>query len=245
MATPIKMPATVATVVEHDADTRSFVLTAARPVPRFRPGQFLHLALDAYDPAGHWPDSRVFSIASPPQERDRLRVTVSRKGSFTRRMFDEMRVGTSVWVKLPYGSFCPEMATSAPTVFVAGGTGVTPFISFLEAAAVAQATCPIHVHYGARRPDLLIYREALTAISARLPSLRLTLYAEDPAGAGGDGVLPGRLSAPALLAPLVGDGAAAATVFYLSGPKAMIDAIRGDLLARGTAPAAVRVDEWG
>ena len=66
MATPVKLPATVATVIEHDAETRTFVLAPARPLPRFRPGQFLHLALDGYDPAGHWPDSRVFSIASPP-----------------------------------------------------------------------------------------------------------------------------------------------------------------------------------
>jgi ferredoxin-NADP reductase len=239
MATPVKLPATVATVIEHDPETRTFVLTPARPLPRFRPGQFLHLALDRYDPAGHWPDSRVFSIASPPQEREAVRITVSRKGVFTTRMFAELEPGAGVWLKLPYGSFCPEAAASGTTVLVAGGTGVTPFVPFVQAAAVAQSAGSIHVHYGARRPDLLIYREALEAAAARLPGLRLTLYAED-LGAEATGICPGRPSAPALLAPL---GAGPAH-FYLSGPRAMIDVIRGGLLDRGTAAAAIHVDEW-
>jgi ferredoxin-NADP reductase len=237
MATPVKLPATVATVIEHDPETRTFALTPARPLPRFRPGQFLHLALDRYDPAGHWPDSRVFSIASPPQERDQVRITVSRKGAFTTRMFAELQVGAGVWLKLPYGSFCPEAAAAGTTVLVAGGTGVTPFVPFVEAAAPAGAA--IHVHYGARRPDLLIYRAALEAAAARLPGLELTLYAED-LGAAADGVRPGRLSAGALLDPL-GPGPAD---FYLSGPRAMIDVVRSGLLDRGTAPAAIHVDEW-
>ena len=35
-------------------------------VTPFKPGQFLHLALDAFEPGGFWPESRVFSIASAP-----------------------------------------------------------------------------------------------------------------------------------------------------------------------------------
>ena len=43
-----------------------------RRCPLFKPGQFLHLAIDPYDGAGFWPESRVFSIASSPRDRDRL-----------------------------------------------------------------------------------------------------------------------------------------------------------------------------
>ncbi len=53
----------------------------------------MHLALDRYDPGGFWPDSRVFSIASSPVERQRLTITYAVKGAFTTRMERELTPG--------------------------------------------------------------------------------------------------------------------------------------------------------
>src|SRR6476661_2510039 len=77
----------------------------ARPVPRFRAGQFLHLALDPYDPTGFWPESRVFSIASSPDARGSVRITYAVHGRFTTRMERELSAGGEVWIKMPYGDF--------------------------------------------------------------------------------------------------------------------------------------------
>ena len=57
------------------------------PVPRFTPGQFLHLALDPYDADGFWPDSRVFSIASSPDARTNLAITYAHWG-FAKQALD-------------------------------------------------------------------------------------------------------------------------------------------------------------
>ena len=99
-------------------------------MPRFRAGQFLHLALDPYDPTGFWPESRVFSIASPPAQRDSVRITYAVHGQFTARMESDLAEGRQVWIKMPYGDFVIE--SQADVVLFAGGTGVTAFTAFLE-----------------------------------------------------------------------------------------------------------------
>jgi ferredoxin-NADP reductase len=216
------------------------VLTPERRVPVFRPGQFLHLALDPWDPSAHWPESRVFSIASSPTERDHLRITVSRQGVFTTRMLAELSVGSTVWLKLPYGTFCPNAAGPGRTVLLAGGSGITPFASFLPWAGVRAQKAAIDLHYGARTPELLVYRDAVERWKASLKDLRTHYYAEE--GSPADGVFMGRLSVERAWAALSNPLAAR---FYLSGPRAMIDAFRSELLTLGARPDAVLSDDWG
>jgi len=77
VAQPSRLRAKVAHIEVHAPGVRSFVLAPERPSPRFRPGQFLHLALDPYDPSQHWPESRVFSIASPPHDSELIELHVN------------------------------------------------------------------------------------------------------------------------------------------------------------------------
>src|ERR1035438_8343115 len=93
-------------------------------------GQFLHLTVDDYDPSGFWPESRVFSIASSPRERKRLRICYSVKGRYTTKMEQVLKVGGEVWVKLPYGDFVIDGSNDA--VLLAGGTGISAFTAFLQ-----------------------------------------------------------------------------------------------------------------
>jgi ferredoxin-NADP reductase len=95
-------------------------------LPNFQPGQFLHLALDPFDPAGgFWPESRVFSIASLPTDPE-LTIAYAVKGAFTRRMRAEIKTGKELWVKLPYGHFSLSASPGEEIVLVAGGTGIIP-----------------------------------------------------------------------------------------------------------------------
>lgn len=243
MPTPIKVAATISEIVEHAPDLRSFVLTPERRIPAFLPGQFLHLALDAYEPGSHWPDSRVFSIASSPVERQTVRVTISRQGEFTSRMFSELSQGSRVWLKLPYGSFCPNAEASGRMVMLAGGSGITPFVSYLEWAAAAQPNAAIDLHYGARSPNLLIYRPIIEKCQAAgLRDLRARYYVEQASPSECDSAITvGRLSAEAAWRDL---STPSSCHFYLSGPKAMIDAFRTQLHQLGASPESVLSDDW-
>jgi ferredoxin-NADP reductase len=241
--TPIKVAAKISEIIEHAEDLRSFVMVPERRVPAFTPGQFLHLAIDRYEPGAHWPESRVFSIASSPAARQQLRVTISRQGVFTSRMFSELTVGSSVWLKLPYGSFCPNADVPGRMVLLAGGSGITPFISFLEWAVAERPAAVVDLHYGARTPEMLIYRQAVEQCQKDgLRSLNARYYVEQTNGKTLDSnMVVGRLSVQrawqAIAEPM-------ACRFYLSGPRAMIDGFRVQLVALGATAQAVISDDW-
>ncbi|MFH1130708.1 MAG: FAD-dependent oxidoreductase [Pseudomonadota bacterium] len=241
MPPPIKLPAFVAEIFDHALDLRTFVLRPEGQVPRFRPGQFLHLAIDPFDPTKHWPDSRVFSIASSPTDRSRIRITVSRVGKFTSRMFEELKTNSRVWVKMPYGTFCPTLTSDSTVVLLAGGTGITPFVSFVEWAAQNQLKGKIHIHYAARSPELLIYREFLESYVSQHDSSSLFLYAEEKETQDNE-VLFGRISTKQVWSALPNPGNAK---FFVSGPKEMIDSYRSELLSYGANSKVVFTDQWG
>ena len=238
MGTPAKIPARVASMVEHARDLRSFILEPERAVPQFRPGQFLHLALDSYDPTGHWPESRVFSIASSPTARHRLRITVSRKGIFTHRMFETLDVASQVWIKLPYGTFDPTPPPNGAGVYLAGGTGITPFVGFLEWAAETRNDQEMHVHYGARECNLLVYRTLLEQYQKHLPGLTVTYYAEGPVSGP---VKSGRIVTQQVWTQL---NAPQHARFFVSGPKDMVRSHCRGLHDLGAATDAIVVDKW-
>lgn len=214
MSTPTKVPARVEDVIAHGEGTYSVLLQPERRIPRYLPGQFLHLTLDPYDPSQHWPESRVFSIASPYGSLP-LRILYSVVGRYTRRMEQELHPGTSVWLKLPYGEFCIKTDTEA--VLVAGGTGISAFTAFLGSLPQQPPTHPVTLLYGARRPELLVYRPLLQQWQQTASNLRIFYFAEH-------GDLPadvslGRLSPEAVYAAA---HCPATARFYFSGPPAML-----------------------
>jgi ferredoxin-NADP reductase len=236
-----RLSCTVEEVVAHGDRVYTVSLRPERPVPRFRAGQFLHLAIDPYDPAGFWPESRVFSIASPSTERDALRITYAVHGPFTKRMEQALHEGAEVWVKLPYGDFVIE---GSDVVLVAGGTGMTAFSAFLESVPAASAP-PIALAYGARHGALLIYRELVERCVGRLPSFRVAYFVEHGSVPASDGERvswsAGRVSVDAFWPRI--DRPHAST-FFLSGPPPMIHAIEQDLRARHVPAEAIRIDAW-
>ncbi len=137
------------------------------------------MALDPYEPDGFWPESRVFSIASSPSERDRLSITYAVKGAFTTRMERELAPGGSAWVKLPYGEFVVDPARDA--VLFAGGTGITAFTAFLQSLTPDRAA-RVLLFYGARTPDLFVYGPLARARAREVPALACRLVCEATQG---------------------------------------------------------------
>jgi ferredoxin-NADP reductase len=244
MAQPVRFQATVEHVTRHAPDVATYRLRSERRLPAFSPGQFIHLTLDPYDPAGFWPESRVFSVANAVADRRTVELTISRQGAYTSRILDRLRPGAQVWGKGPYGEFTIGAADGVRrAVLIAGGTGITPFCAFMD-AALSEGKLPLEevvLHYGARTPALLIYRSLSDACASRLPGFRVHYHAE-VAAPGDAPVQPGRLDPRVIVADL---GDARETAFYLSGPKDMIDGFKACLVGEcGVPPERVLVDAW-
>jgi ferredoxin-NADP reductase len=232
-----KLRCSVERVVAHGERVYTLALRPERRAPAFRAGQFLHLALDPYDPSGFWPDSRVFSIASSPAERDTIRLTYAVHGPFTERMEREAVEGSQIWIKMPYGEFVVD--SRRDIVLFAGGTGVTAFTAFLEGPHPVGDQS-ITLAYGARTAALLIYREVTERCAGRTPALSVLYFVESgsvaPAGA-----IHGRVSVDVVWQTLARPLSAE---YYISGPPGMLKSIAGDLRARNVAPEAIHIDAW-
>jgi ferredoxin-NADP reductase len=237
VAVPQKLRCVVEHIIAHGERVYSLVLVPERPAPRFLPGQFLHLALDAYDPSGFWPDSRVFSIASSPSERQSLKITFSVQGRYTARMEQELHPGSEVWIKLPYGDFIVN--TDQPAALFAGGTGITAFTAFLEGLAPGKEQ-PVAVFYGARDRRLLIYRPLVERCLHELPGFKALYFLEQADGLAENerkGWLSVETAWPSIADPLH-------TFFYLSGPPVMLKSLSEQLQKAGIEKKHICIDAW-
>jgi ferredoxin-NADP reductase len=235
MAVPRKLRCRVGRTIDHGDHVHTIELEPETKPPAFRPGQFLHLALDDYDPSRFWPESRVFSIASPPSTIP-LRISYSVRGRYTARMEKELTAGRQVWVKLPSGEFV--VSTTQPSVLLAGGTGITAFTAFIASMKPGHDQ-PVFLAYGARRPELLVYRDLVEQQAAAVPNFKYVLFSE---GAPAHSPLLAGCISVASVWPFV--TAPAESSFFVSGPPAMLKAVAADLQARGVRPADIHTDAW-
>lgn len=244
MAVAQKIRCRIERIVPHGDRVYTIEMKPERLLPRFRPGQFLHLALDDYDPSGFWPESRVFSIASSPAERERIQIVYSVKGQFTSRMEKEMQERRKVWIKLPYGDFF--ISSSGDVVLFAGGTGITAFTAYLD-SLTPDVPHSIYLAYGARSLHLLIDRDAIDRRAGEVPHLHVSYFIETDAGempSKQDGAKPphrGRLSAAAVWPDIPNPRK---TIFYLSGPPLMLKALSRELRELGVSEDRIKIDAW-
>jgi len=246
MATPQKLRCRAQKITDHGDHVYTVDLLPERPLPRFKPGQFLHLTLDDYDPSGFWPESRVFSIASSPAERDHLKISYSVQGRYTARMENELQEGRVVWVKLPYGDFV--IRDAGDVVLLAGGTGITAFVAFMQ-NLTATFHKKVFLVYGARKPELLLYRESIDAKAGANNGFHAFYFVET--GGSGDRswatqqqspeFFTGYLSLEAIWNQLENPRE---TTYYMAGPPAMIQTLTGNLLKKEIAAEMIKVDAW-
>jgi len=236
-----KIPCTVQTIIKHSDDVFTLVLEPEKSLPRFRPGQFLHLAIDDYDPSGFWPESRVFSIASSDNHLSSLTISYSVKGTFTARMANELFEGARVWVKLPYGEFIIQ--SGEDVVLLAGGTGITAFTAFIESLD-ADHPDETRLFYGARNESLLLYEGMISSVAGSTPAFSTHYYLEEltaPRNDGGQIYFPGRLSIDGIIRHLSHPEGYS---YYLSGPPEMLNVFSHQLVDCGIEKCRVRIDAW-
>jgi len=202
-------------------------LSAQKPF-KYTPGAFLHLALDEYDPSGAWPESRCFSIQTSPEETN-IRITYAVKGRFTQRMEKGLSAGKQVWLKLPFGDLFTQVHDKSHTVFIAGGTGITPFLSLFTDKSFAEYTNP-HLYTGFRNPAFHLYQAELKKAQEINPTLQATVFYQDT-----DGIID---------IEHIHEAYPDAGAFFISGPPEMIKSFKKYLLSKGVSEDKVKTDDW-
>jgi ferredoxin-NADP reductase len=195
---------------------------------KFIPGAFLHLTLDEYDPSGAWPESRCFSIQTSPDEEN-IKITYAVKGRFTQRMEQELSVGKSVWLKLPFGDLFTQGHSKENVVFIAGGTGITPFLSLFTDKSFSDYCNPA-LYLGFRNRDLHFYQKELEKAKQLNSELRITVFYQDT-----DGIID---------IEQIYSSHSDAEAFFISGPPVMIKNFKQYLMRKEIDENKVKTDDW-
>lgn len=194
---------------------------------KYAPGQFLHIAIDEeYDGIGQWPESRCFSMQSDPAE-DVIRITYAVKGNFTQEMEKTLKVGREVWLKLPFGELFTQPHNKTNTVFIAGGTGVTPFLSLFTHESFRDYADP-RIYLGYKNEDYYIYQKEFAAI--KNDNAQITIFYENK-----DGVID-----IARIHEQNGND----SNYFISGPPVMIKIFKEKLIELGVPKEHVLTDDW-
>jgi benzoate/toluate 1,2-dioxygenase reductase component len=222
--------ATIASVERRSPTTLAFTLEGAGPVA-FLPGQYANLRLPGS--AEH----RSYSFASAPGD-ERLAFLIrdipeGRMSGFLR----SAAPGAAVEFIGPSGSFYLRDVTR-PLLFLAGGTGLAPFLSMLRQLAEKGTNGqPIHLVYGVTRDDDLVELEEIETLAARIPDFTFITVVADPTSAHSrKGYVTDHLAAEQLYAGEID--------VYLCGPPPMVDAVRGWLAAQGVTPASFQTEKF-
>jgi len=194
----------------------------------YLPGQFLHLALEPYDPSAPWPESRCFSMQTASVDRV-IKLTYAVKGVFTGRMQQELVPGRELVVKLPYGELFSKGHSTEKCVFIAGGTGVTPFLSLFAHPDFAGYANPV-LWLGVREQRFHLYENEIREAQARNSGFDVHVVRQDT-----DGVL----DIDAIRAAHGTDA-----TYFVSGPPAMIRIFKERLQEMGVSPENIRTDDW-
>ena len=176
---------TVAEVIEHSPDMKSFLLApdvsrGTKSLAWFSAGQYLSVKLDVDGKQL----CRPYSIASSPRETlaGRYRLTVKRVdgGIASGYILDHWAVGTKVVASAPLGDFTYEPLRDAKTVIgVAGGSGITPFRSLAYAISEGDEDCDLILLYGSRTKADAVFSDEIAAIAEKCPKVKIVNVLSD------------------------------------------------------------------
>lgn len=167
---PQKQFVRIQKVIERDADCKSFILTAdsekgSGHLAYFSAGQYLTVFLDIEG----MKFTRAYSISSSPKEalegKYMLTVKYVQDGLASRYILDNWKEGDSVEVSAPEGFFEYNSLRDAKTVIgVAGGSGITPFLSMAQAICDGDEDFDLILLYGSREAEHILFKEEFDRI---------------------------------------------------------------------------------
>lgn len=236
---PRRMRLRVVDVVRETASTKTLRLERTDgEFPPFRPGQYINLFVDADGVL----TSRPYSISSTPGSGV-LDLTVRDRpnGFVAPFLLNEVKVGDELESTGPAGHFYHEpLIDGDDLVFLAGGSGITPFVSMIRDAVQHHRPIKMHLLYGSRVPEDVIYGKELEELTDRHANLRYSLViSEPPPGYLG---LTGMLDADLIRRQI---GEVEGKTFYVCGPNVMYDFCVAALGELGVPRHKIRREHYG
>jgi benzoate/toluate 1,2-dioxygenase reductase subunit len=219
---PTTHAATIASVEQLSESTIGLAVDLADTIS-FLPGQYVNVGIPGTTL------TRAYSFSSPPGgQRAAFVIRNVPGGKMSSYLTGAASPGQPIPITGPFGSFYLRPVVR-PTLFLAGGTGIAPFLSMLEDLATTGSEHPVRMVFGVTNDIDLVAIDQLDALAQRLPNFEYrTCVVAEASGHARKGYVTAHVD-PAWL----NDGEADV---YLCGPVPMVEAVRHWLEASGTPP---------
>ncbi|QBC32705.1 benzoate 1,2-dioxygenase electron transfer component BenC [Pandoraea sp. XY-2] len=225
-----RFAATVTKVETHNDAAVVLELDVGAAAPVFLPGQYVNIDVPGSGVR------RSYSFSSAPGE-SRIGFLIKKiPGGVMSSWLDSAQPGNALEMTGPLGSFYLR-AVERPLLFLAGGTGLAPFLSMLEVLARTQSQQRVHLIYGVTRDLDLVQVEAIEAYTAKMANFTFaTVVADAESKHPRTGWVTQHIPADAL-----NDGN---VDVYLCGPPPMVDAVRKHFDDNGVRPNSFHYEKF-
>ncbi|MBI3957103.1 MAG: FAD-dependent oxidoreductase [Candidatus Kerfeldbacteria bacterium] len=186
-------------------------------------------------------NKRTFSFVSAPDE-PHLTVATRMRDSAFKRVLKNAPIGMPLEIDGPYGDMTLHQDAAKPAVFLAGGIGITPFMSMIRHAAHAKLPHKIFLFYSNRRPEDAAFLSELQEGEEQNPNFDLIatmteMEKSSKPWSGKTGYID-----DAMVRAKIQD--VTAPIYYLAGPGSMVKAMRGLLGKLGVSDDNIRTEEF-
>ena len=212
-----------------------------QPTP-FDPGMFMMIV--GVDSSGNRYTGRAFSIASDPSVpgMDFMVIKELTHGDHIGRShFVDAKIGDVFFMRGPNGQFRFDPSVDKKAIFLAGGTGLAPFISMLRHIKSSGSQCDTVLLYSTKYSTEIILKEELKSYVADLHTKLVITVTRPQPGDGWTGQT-GHITADTIknYAPDYAERTA-----YICGPLAFVKAVKDALVSLGMQNEKIKADVWG
>ncbi len=204
----------------------------------FDPGMFVMLVYK--DPTTGVEISRAFSLASSPNSPTLDFAIAMIHGQFTSKL-DVAKAGDMLYVTGPYGQFKFDPNKDKKVLFIAGGTGVAPFISMLRMIKERNLSIDVDLLYSIKHPDEIVLKDELESYMKDM-GMKMTITVTRDDGIGSWSGERGHIDANMIqkYSPdLLERGA------YICGPLNFAKAMKAALVSLNYPEKNISADIWG
>lgn len=197
----------------------------------YNPGQFMFIQLLR---GGRLSSPHPFTISSAPTQ-EQLSITPRELGDFTATIKDT-KPGDLAYIDAPYGVFSFTGYDTGELVFIAGGIGITPFISMLRYLRDKKLNKKVTLFWTNRSEDSFCFRDELKLMEEDVPGFEAVMFISGGTKSpGSDQHLSGSIIKEHL-------GTLGGKDFFICGPPSMTKAVTDDLKELGVPAAKIRVE---
>lgn len=134
----------------------------------FKPGQYISVTLAN--------TKKYFSIVNSPDKKGIISIATRLRDSDFKKALKKLPIGTRVELGSIFGSFVLPKESSRPLVFIAGGIGITPYISMLRYVAERKLPYKITLIYSNKNKASTVFLQEVENFKFKISNFKLLLW---------------------------------------------------------------------